>query len=92
MSSLSTSNKLKYCKRKILKDILCKNYVAVVVKSSIKLTVGRTLSRVGKSKVGDGLNRSASEPKQPAKPTATDPLHSFSPRASTPTPSAQATQ
>jgi len=33
----------------ILKVILCRNYVDSVGKSSIKLSVGRTLSRVGKS-------------------------------------------
>jgi len=31
---------------------LCKNYVALVLKSSIEKRVGRTLSRVGKSNVG----------------------------------------
>ena len=33
----------------ILKDILCTNYIALVLKSSIEKRVGRTLSRVGKS-------------------------------------------
>jgi len=50
--SLSTSIKLKYFKEKILEVILCRVRVALVHKSSIKFTVGRTLSRVGKSARG----------------------------------------
>jgi len=45
----------------ILKDILCANYVELVLKSSIEKRVGRTLSRDGKSVVNDLPGRNGQE-------------------------------